>query len=118
MQEGHERIACVTMTGERTIQDGYQIAMREAHLAIQPLWVHEGRSLEEIEDYGIQQCLEENVTAVICGSQEIAGCFYKAVERLQIAMPDSLSIIAVGDGRWMEILADGITAVRLPAEGN
>lgn len=116
MQEGHERIACVTMTGERTIQDGYQIAMREAHLAIQPLWVYEGRSLEEIEDYGIQQCLEENVTAVICGSQEIAGCFYKAVERLQIAMPDSLSIIAVGDGRWMEILADGITAVRLPAE--
>ena len=116
MQEGHERIACVTMTGERTIQDGYQIAMREAHLAMQPLWVYEGRSLEEIEDYGIQQCLEENVTAVICGSQEIAGCFYKAVERLQIAMPDSLSIIAVGDGRWMEILADGITAVRLPAE--
>ena len=116
MQEGHERIACVTMTGERTIQDGYQIAMREAHLAIQPLWVYEGRSLEEIEDYGIQQCLEENVTAVICGSQEIAGCFYKAVERLQIAMPDSLSIIAVGDGRWMEILADGITAVRLRAE--
>lgn len=116
MREGHEKIACITLADERTIQDGYRMAMREANLAVQPLWVYEGKNLEEIEQYGIQQCLGENVSAVICGSQEIAGCFYKTLERLQISLPDSISMISIGDGKWMEILGDGITAVRLPAQ--
>ena len=75
MREGHEKIACVTLKKDRTIQDGYRLAMREANLAVQPLWSYEGKCLEDIEKYGIQQCLGEKVSAVICGSPEIAGCF-------------------------------------------
>lgn len=116
MREGHEKIACVTLKKDRTIQDGYRLAMREANLAVQPLWSYEGKCLEDIEKYGIQQCLGEKVSAVICGSPEIAGCFYKTIERLQISLPDSISMISIGDGKWMEILGDGITAIRLPAE--
>ena len=51
MREGHEKIACITLADERTIQDGYRMAMREANLAVQPLWVYEGKNLEEIEQY-------------------------------------------------------------------
>lgn len=116
IREGHEKIACATLRKERTIQDGYQLAMREARLAVQPLWSYEGETLEDVEKYGIQQCLGEKVSAVICGSPEIAGCFYKTIERLQIALPDSISMISIGDDKWMEILGDGITAVCLPAE--
>ena len=101
MREGHEKIACVTLKKDRTIQDGYRLAMREANLAVQPLWSYEGKCLEDIEKYGIQQCLGEKVSAVICGSPEIAGCFYKTIERLQISLPDSISMISIGDGKWM-----------------
>lgn len=116
MQEGHEKIACITMEGEKTIQDGYKMAMRDADLAIQPLWLYEGSSIRDIEQFGIRQCMSENVTAVICGTPEIACCFCKVMERSHIVIPNVVSVVVIGDNNLAEIIGDGLTAISLPAE--
>lgn len=115
MQDGHEKIACITLETERSIQEGYKMTMRDAKLPMQPLWLYEGKSLADIEQYGIRQCLSDNATAVICGSPEIAGCFCKMMERLRIPIPEAVSVIAIGDDRWMDLIGDGITTVKLPS---
>ncbi len=59
--------------------------------------MYEGNSLEEIEKYGITQVLSENVTAIVCGSSSVACCVWKVAERTRIAVPNELSVIAIGD---------------------
>lgn len=116
MEEGHQKIACIVHQRDRSILDGYRMAVRNRNLPLQPVWSYEGESIEEIEKYGLRQCLGEDVTAVICGSWDIACCVWKLMERTRTVIPDGLSMIVVGDGRMPELLGDGITAVRLPAE--
>ncbi len=116
MKEGHEKIACITLQRDKGIQDGYVAAMRSENLPIQPIWMYEGKTLEDIEQYGIRQCLGENATAVICSSPEIACCLCKAMERSRTDIPNALSVISVGDNQLMELMGDGISAVRLPTK--
>lgn len=77
MEDGHRKIACIINRGEQAILEGYKQAMFEQNLTIFPAWVYKGLSLENIEQYGIMQCLSGDTTAVICGSQEIACCVWK-----------------------------------------
>ena len=75
--------------------------------------MYEGNSLEEIEKYGITQVLSENVTAIVCGSSSVACCVWKVAERTRIAVPNELSVIAIGDDEVLEIVGCGISAVQL-----
>ena len=115
MEEGHQKIACIVHRRDGRILDGYRLAVQSCNLPLQSVWSYEGDSIENIEKYGIRQCLGENVTAVICGSWDIACCVWKLMERTRTVIPDGLSMIVVGDGPMLGILGDGITAVRLPA---
>jgi len=114
-REGHEKIACIILNTDKTIRDGYETAMRSMQSPIQPMWIYEGKSIEDVEKYGIRQCLSENVTAVVCGSPEIAYCIYKVMERTRMSIPDTLSIISIGESRLLELVGDGITGVSLPS---
>lgn len=115
MKEGHHKIACIVHRRDRSVLEGYRMAVQGRNLPLQPVWSYEGETLEEIEKYGIRQCLTEEVTAVICGSADIACCVWKLMERTRTPIPDALSVIAVGDDPVLEHLGDGITAIRLPA---
>ncbi|MBU3874784.1 substrate-binding domain-containing protein [Faecalicatena sp. AGMB00832] len=116
IQAGHQKIACIIYKKDRSILNGYKLAMHEHNFPVHPVWSYEGETIEEIETYGIKQCLSENVTAIICGAQEIACCVCKVLERSRTAIPEELSVIAVGDGELLTLLGCGITAVRLPSE--
>lgn len=116
MKAGHQKIACIIRKQDSSILDGYRRAMQSHNLLMLPIWTYEGESIEEIEKYGVSQCLSENVTAIICGDKEVACCVCKILERSQTMIPEELSIIAVGDGRVLELLGYGITAVKLPSE--
>ena len=116
MAEGHQKIACIIQEKEHAVMQGYMQAMKNENISVQPMWAYEGSSLEDIEKYGVHQTLSENVTAVICGSPEIACCVWKLMERTKTVIPDALSMIVVGDGNILDILGDGITAVKLPVE--
>lgn len=116
MDEGHQKIACIIQDGDQAIMQGYIQAMQSRNISIQSVWTYEGQNLEDIEKYGIHQALSENVTAVICGSPEIACLLWKLMERTRTVVPDSMSMIAIGDCEILNVLGDGITAVKLPAE--
>lgn len=115
IQEGHHKIACIVHRRDRSVMEGCKMAVQSHNLPLQPAWFYEGENLEAIEKYGIRQCLTEEVTAVICGSPEIACCVWKLMERTRTPVPDALSMIVVGDSPVLKLLGDGITAVRLPA---
>lgn len=116
MRSGHQKIACIIHKEDGAIMEGYRQAMQSQNLLVQPVWMYEGEKMEDIEKYGVPQCLSENVTAVICGSPDIACCVFSGMGRTKMVMPDELSVISIGDGKMLEILGDGITAVKLPAE--
>lgn len=116
MEEGHQKIACIVYEKDKSILEGYKEAAHSRNLSIQPVWVYEGKTVEDIEKYGIRQVLGDNVTAIICGTQEIACCVWKLMERTHTNIPEDLSMIVVGDSRMLEILGDGVTAVTFPAD--
>lgn len=113
---GHTRIACIVYREDRGIIEGYRSAMRGRNLAVRNAWIYEGAHADDMEKTGIERCLSENVTAVICGNREIACSLCKVLERNRMTVPNELSVIAVGDDILLDILEDGITAVKLPAE--
>lgn len=116
MKVGHERIACIVLEKDKDILDGYKVAMLHGNQRIQPVWIFEGKALDEIEKRGIIQCLSENVTAIVCGSQEIACCVSKVLGQMRISVPEDISLISIGDDRILDILSDGISAVKLPSD--
>lgn len=116
MEDGHQKIACITYRQDGAIQEGYRMALQSRNFPLQTMWSYEGETLSDVEKYGIRQCLSENVTAFICGSPEIACCVWKQMERTGMVIPDTLSMIAVGDSTMLKILGDGITAVQLPSK--
>lgn len=116
IKEGHSKIACIVHKSDKSILEGYRMEIQGNHLPLQPVWSYAGDSIEEIEKYGVRQCLSEKVTAVICGSWDIACCVWKFMERTRTVVPDDLSMIVVGDGDMMKILGDGITSVKIPSE--
>lgn len=114
--DGHEKIACIYPNNEKAICDGYETAMRRKNLPIQPLWEYEVNSLDEIIQYGVRQCLNENVTAILCGSPEIALYVCKVLARMQISIPDEISLIVVGNSPFLTMLETNITSVQLPSK--
>ncbi len=115
LNEGHQKIACVINEGDTSILNGFKLAFQSFNQKEQPILTYEGRTIEEIEKYGITQVLSENVTAIVCGSPEIACCVWKITESMRISVPNELSVISVGDDRILEILGRGISAVQLPS---
>lgn len=116
MQEGHQKIACIVQREDHAVAEGYKAELQNRNISYKPVWLYEGDTIEEIEKYGIRQCISEKITAVICGSPRVACSIWKMMERTRTVIPNELSIIVVGDGSMMDILGDGITAVQLPVE--
>lgn len=116
LREGHQKIACIIRQGDESILSGYRHAMQRFCRKEQPVWIYEGRTMEDIEAFGIPQVLNENVTAIVCGSPEIACCICRVMERSGTVIPNELSLISIGDNKILELSGIGITAVKLPSE--
>lgn len=116
IDSGHRKIACIISEDNHSILEGYKIAMLNYNLQTKPVWIYEGKTLDEIEKQGIMQCLSDEVTAIICGSKAIACCVSKMLGQMRIRVPDEMSVISIGDDKVLDILSDGISAVKLPSE--
>lgn len=116
IEKGHQEIGCIYLEGDTSIVHGYTIALRNAGIKEKPVWIYEGSSLEELASYGMSQILSGNVTGIVCGSPEIAGCVYQAMERSRTKIPEELSVISVGNAPMLSFLGRGITAICLPGE--
>lgn len=116
LNAGHRTIGCIFTKADRSIADGYKAMLRKENLQVQPILIYESELLEEIERYGISQCLSQNATALICGSQEIACCVCRFLERTNTLIPKDISLIVIGQDNLTEMLGYDITVVRFPTE--
>lgn len=116
LEAGHRKIACIVSAGEKDIVEGYKLALEGGSQSVKSSFIYEIQTNEEIEKCGLAQVLSENVTALVCGSPEIACYMCRVLERIQTSVPGEMSIISVGDNRMLELSGGGITAVKLPAD--
>lgn len=113
---GHDRIACIVSTDDRSIMNGYKLEMQEHDLPVQPFWMYQVSSPDEVEEPGISQFLNDNITAIICGSWDLACSVYKVMAHNNVSIPENLSLISVGDRDVLSFLGNGLSTVRLPSE--
>lgn len=111
---GHKKIACIVNEKDISIVDGYKNTMQNMGNNIDLLWIYLGKNIEEIENMGIQQCISQECTAIICGSKEIALCVYKFAKKIGLNIPNDLSILVIGDDVILNLLDTGISSIKLP----
>lgn len=113
VQEGHQKIACIVNKSQIGLLKDYKLAMQNKNMQINPAWMY---IYEEIEEFGISQFIGESETAIICGTPEIACRVAGILEKRKTNIPEELSIIAIGEGKELQYVSGGITAIDFPIE--
>ena len=85
--------------------------MQNNNLHYNPLWIYIFDSVNDIEKIGIPQVMKERVTAIVCGSPEIACYVERVLSKNNTVVPDEISLISIGDENELEYVGNGITAV-------
>lgn len=119
---GHRRIAYVGTRDDISVGAERLRGFTEAHsdAGIKPdkalIVLNQPRQAYASE--GVESILHRRrpPTALIVGSTEMTVGALQAVSRLNISIPDDLSVIGYGDPEWYSLLPSPLTTVRLPVE--
>jgi DNA-binding LacI/PurR family transcriptional regulator len=115
---GHRRIALFVSSHARQPTDLSIRALRAAERVGATLITRSVSYLttDEAED-DLESLLRSKAppTAVVFVSVNMALSAYTVARRLNLTIPDDLSVIAVGDSRWAPYLAPPLTAIRTDA---
>ncbi len=116
LEAGHQKISVIIREREKTVLDGVEAVYGEQNLQKQFLTSYIGTDLEDIRQNALVSCISDNISAVICGDMEIAGCVLEYAKQIGIKIPEELSVICTRDHAVLEYLAGGISAVRYPIQ--
>jgi LacI family transcriptional regulator len=118
---GHRRIAMLSgPLGISTSADraaGYQKAMEEAGIAIDPCWLHYG-SFTQSSGYELARAiltLQPRPTAIFAGNNFIAIGAYTALREAGLRIPDDISLVTFDDLPSQLVLEPFLTTVDQPA---
>lgn len=120
---GHRRIATVTgklnLTTGRERLLGYEQALTEAGLRLEPAWIAEGGHLER-DGYSAAQRLfslpeSQGFTALFAANSEVAAGTVRAVQERGLRIPEDLSLVLFDDSRWARLSNPPFTVVAQPA---
>ena len=114
LKAGHERVGCILRLKEQNVLRGVQAVYREQNLPEQYITCYLGEDAEDIRQNALPLCVNDEVTAVICGNMEITGDVTAYARRTGMKVPDKLSVLCMGDAEGLEYMADGVTAVSYP----
>ncbi len=115
--EGHTRLSCIVLKEHSSILYGAEEALRRHGEPCRMEAWHTGESMDDIiAEGGLEDCVNDSVTAVICGSPEIARAVCSYASAAGICIPHMLSVISIGDETSLKYISGGITAVELPFE--
>lgn len=126
LQAGHRKIAFLQliegMTATRLRLQGFQRAMQEHGVQVNPQWLLHGAAaiaggefgrLEEAIDSLFAQA--ERPTAILCGNDKMAMRVIFILQRRGLRVPDDVSVVGFDDFRIIsEALYPGLTTVALP----
>lgn len=118
---GHRRIAMINLESERIAaidrRAGYEVALREAGLAVDPGLVHGGPADAHHGYAAMRELLgrDQPPTAVFCGTDRIAMGAYDAIKESGLSIPGDVSVIGFDDQQILtEFLRPELTTMRLP----
>jgi LacI family transcriptional regulator len=121
INQGHKNIAFVTFKSPQTQMqarlEGYKKALKENHLNPHVKEVLFNPDTKYIIQ-PVTEFLEENqnIDAVLFGTNRIGTCGLKAINNLGIKLPDDMAVISFDDFEVFELYSPSITAIAQPME--
>lgn len=116
---GHRAIAFIGNRSQRWFErryQGYRAAMEERGLT--PFGVFDNWGVPS-HDYGqlaAAQLLKDQVTAIVAGNDELAAGVWKELTRREIAIPQQVSLLGVGDRFEYSVLEPSLTSISVFAD--
>ncbi len=114
LEAGHRKIGCILEQSEQNILNGIEAVFRERQLPEGDLVSYLGKDREDLWKNGTGFCMTDNVSAMICGSSEIAGMVLEYAGKTGIQAPQELSIVCMEEQDILEYMAGGIASVKYP----
>ena len=101
LELGHRKIGCITgpavYDSSLNFWRGYQDAMEEYDLSVDPLLLFQGPYGVETGHTGFRKLIDHGITAIVTASDLIAcGVWHEATQK-GLTIPDDLSIVGYGD---------------------
>lgn len=124
IERGHQKIAYCTgglfdeQGKDKDRNHGYQKALKEAGIAINPKWIFVNQHTIEDGKQVIKQILEmeDRPTAIFTGSDEIAGGMMIEAKEHGLTIPADIAIIGFDDQPLAEMLDPKLTTIRQPVD--
>jgi LacI family transcriptional regulator len=115
---GHRRIAHLAgpahrFTGEQR-RRGYEEALREAGIAVEPALIGEGDYSFESGEALMRGLWTRRPSAVFAGGDAMALGAMRALARLGVRVPEDVSVVGFGNPDFMRYVTPAMTTVDLP----
>jgi len=116
IKKGHYKIGALLTEKDTGIEEGYYRAFKESFLSPRKEWIFRG-SDEDIINIGINRCLNNDVTAILCTDAEIGNVLYGRLRERGDMIPGKVSVISTRDSKLADKMKPRLTAVSIsPAE--
>ena len=94
----------------------YKWKMAEKDLPVNPAWVYEGPNRIDQTEVGVTEMLKkpERPTAFLCGNDIFAMSVLRAANKLNIRIPQELSVVGFDDVEAASLVTPALTTVRTP----
>ena len=120
---GHKRIGLITngpliYSAALARQQGYEAALRESNLPLDPDLLREGEFNPESGARAMKSllALSNPPTAVFIASDMVAIGVIQAIRKAQLKIPQDIALVGFDDIPWAAYLSPGLTTIRLPAQ--
>lgn len=116
-QKGHQKIGLVT--GPSRTKSA--VHRRKSFVDNLPkssavIWEHEIEYDINIPKGVIPDLAKNNVTCIVCGNDTIAVGVISALRRLEIKVPENVSVMGYDDIDWCTVMSPSLTSINLPAK--
>jgi DNA-binding LacI/PurR family transcriptional regulator len=120
---GHKRIGLITngpliYSAALARQQGYEAALRESNLPLDPDLLREGEFNPESGARAMKSllALSNPPTAVFIASDMVAIGVIQAIRKARLKIPQDIALVGLDDIPWAAYLSPGLTTIRLPAQ--
>lgn len=115
-QNGHRSIGCLLLDKDKTILEGAENLFRKRGIPVEIQNSYVGKDLWGIREKGLRECINDKVSAVICGDKEIVSIVLEYARKTGRDVPKELSVLCTREHKILKYLAGGITAIEYPMQ--
>src|SRR5690606_4268670 len=112
IKNGHYKIGALLTENDAEIEEGYYRAYKERFLSPIKEWIFRGTE-EDIINIGVNKCLNNDVTAIVCTDAMIGYVVYDRLRERGDMIPGKVSVISTRDSRLAEKMKPKLTAVSI-----